>query len=77
MKKSLKKILSIVLSALLFSSMLVIGSTVSAADPVEDDDEYHIYNDGYGYLTANFPSEYPEEYIQDPDDLTDDEIWKS
>ena len=76
MKKSLKKILSIVLSALLFSSMLVIGSTVSAADPVEDDDEYHIYNDGYGYLTANFPSEYPEEYIQDPDDLTDDEIWE-
>lgn len=74
MKKNLRKILSIVLSVLMFSSLLMISPTVSAE--IIDNDEYQIENDGYGYLTANFPSEYPEEYIQNPDDLTDDEIWE-
>ena len=58
----MKKILSICLAAAL---VLSLGTAVFASSEAADAwGEYNMENDGYGYLTANFPSVYPADVVE-------------
>ncbi len=71
----MKKLMSIILAMAMILSLG--GAALASAEPGvsaldKDWGEYEIIDDGFGNLSANFPAEYPEEYIIVEDDATVD-----
>ena len=56
----MKKILSLCLAA----AFVFLLGTAALASEAEGWGEYNMVNDGYGYLTANFPESYPADQVE-------------
>lgn len=61
-KRGMSLLLALLLALSLSSGVFAASGETASAEVKE---EFTIQNDGYGYLTANFPSEYPAEYLQE------------